>query len=201
MKDTAQFASRFRHERSDADDQLMRSSAALTVVRVAALRSPRARSSARTSRPASRSPFSCASSGLSTCARSRSAAARRTFSSPAEHAARYHTGDLVLVERQSSYHVGQLISYRVPKGDPMAGAEVIHRIIGGARSTVHREATTAPRRTFGIRSLATSSAPRRCAFRTRSSSSSSSAPPSFSAARACFVFVQVLVRATTRPRS
>jgi signal peptidase len=45
---------------------------------------------------------------------------------------RYHTGDLVLVEKHSSYHVGQLIAYRVPKGDPMAGAEVIHRIIGGS---------------------------------------------------------------------
>jgi signal peptidase len=44
---------------------------------------------------------------------------------------RYHTGDLVLVERQSHYHVGQVIAYRVPKGDPMAGAQVIHRIIGG----------------------------------------------------------------------
>jgi signal peptidase I len=44
---------------------------------------------------------------------------------------RYHTGDLVLVEQQPSYHVGQLIAYRVPKGDPMAGAQVIHRIIGG----------------------------------------------------------------------
>src|SRR4051794_11442436 len=44
---------------------------------------------------------------------------------------RYHTGDLVLVERQSSYHVGQLIAYRVPKGDAMAGAQVIHRIVGG----------------------------------------------------------------------
>jgi len=44
---------------------------------------------------------------------------------------RYHTGDLVLVERQSSYHVGQVIAYRVAKGDPMAGAQVIHRIIGG----------------------------------------------------------------------
>ncbi|HVS85825.1 MAG TPA: signal peptidase I [Gaiellaceae bacterium] len=43
----------------------------------------------------------------------------------------YHTGDLVLVERKSSYHVGQVIAYRVPKGDPMAGAQVIHRIIGG----------------------------------------------------------------------
>jgi signal peptidase I len=44
---------------------------------------------------------------------------------------RYHTGDLVLVEKQTSYHVGQLIAYRVPKGDPMAGAQVIHRIVGG----------------------------------------------------------------------
>jgi signal peptidase I len=44
---------------------------------------------------------------------------------------RYHTGDLVLVERQTSYHPGQIIAYHVPKGDPMAGAQVIHRIIRG----------------------------------------------------------------------
>jgi signal peptidase len=44
---------------------------------------------------------------------------------------RYHTGDLVLVEHQSAYRVGELIAYRVPKGDPMAGSQVIHRIIGG----------------------------------------------------------------------
>jgi signal peptidase I len=44
---------------------------------------------------------------------------------------RYHTGDMVLVERHSSYRIGEIIAYRVPKGDPMAGAQVIHRIIGG----------------------------------------------------------------------
>jgi signal peptidase len=44
---------------------------------------------------------------------------------------RYKTGDLVLVEHRSSYHKGEVIAYRVPKGGPMAGAQVIHRIIGG----------------------------------------------------------------------
>ncbi len=44
---------------------------------------------------------------------------------------RYHTGDMVLVERKSSYHRGEVIAYHVPKGDAMAGAQVIHRIIGG----------------------------------------------------------------------
>jgi signal peptidase len=46
-----------------------------------------------------------------------------------------HTGDLALVERQSSYHVGEVVAYRVPKGQAGAGFEVIHRIVGGNART------------------------------------------------------------------
>jgi signal peptidase I len=44
---------------------------------------------------------------------------------------RLHTGDLVLVEHQSTYHVGQVVAYRVPQHEIGAGHVVIHRIIGG----------------------------------------------------------------------
>jgi signal peptidase len=48
---------------------------------------------------------------------------------------RLHTGDLVLVERQSSYHVGEVVAYRIPRGEIGAGHVVIHRIVGGNSTT------------------------------------------------------------------
>lgn len=48
---------------------------------------------------------------------------------------RFHTGDLVLVEHQSGYHVGEVVAYRVPKHEIGAGHVVIHRIIGGNGTT------------------------------------------------------------------
>ncbi|MBD0328877.1 MAG: S24/S26 family peptidase [Thermoleophilia bacterium] len=46
----------------------------------------------------------------------------------------FENGDLVLVREQSSYAAGEVVSYRVPAGDPAEGAHVIHRIVGGSAS-------------------------------------------------------------------
>lgn len=45
---------------------------------------------------------------------------------------RMHTGDVVLVHRQDAYAVGDVVAYRIPRGQAGAGRVVIHRIVGGS---------------------------------------------------------------------
>jgi signal peptidase I len=42
----------------------------------------------------------------------------------------YETGDLVILQQQPAYAVGEVIGYRVPAGEIGAGRLVLHRIIG-----------------------------------------------------------------------
>lgn len=44
---------------------------------------------------------------------------------------RMHTGDVVLVHRQDAYAAGDVVAYRIPRGQAGAGRVVIHRIVGG----------------------------------------------------------------------
>jgi signal peptidase I len=41
----------------------------------------------------------------------------------------YRAGDLVITREHSTYHVGEVIAFQVPRGAPGAGLHVIHRII------------------------------------------------------------------------
>lgn len=43
----------------------------------------------------------------------------------------YEHGDLVVVQSAATFHVGEVVAYRVPAGHIGAGKIVMHRIIGG----------------------------------------------------------------------
>jgi signal peptidase I len=47
----------------------------------------------------------------------------------------YRSGDLIVVRKHSHYAVGDIITYRIPNGEFGAGAQVIHRIVGGNGTT------------------------------------------------------------------
>jgi signal peptidase I len=44
-------------------------------------------------------------------------------------------GALVVVSHREQYEIGEVVAYRVPEGDPAAGHNVIHRIVGGSAET------------------------------------------------------------------
>ncbi len=43
-----------------------------------------------------------------------------------------YTNDLVVTRKQETYAIGDIVAFRVPKGEPAEGATVIHRIAGGS---------------------------------------------------------------------
>ena len=44
---------------------------------------------------------------------------------------RMHTDDLIVTRRDGGYRRGDIVAFRVPEGEPGAGATVIHRVVGG----------------------------------------------------------------------
>ncbi len=42
------------------------------------------------------------------------------------------SGDLVVAQQRRTYGLGDVVVYRVPAGQPGAGASVIHRVVGGS---------------------------------------------------------------------
>ena len=42
-----------------------------------------------------------------------------------------HGSDLAVTRKQDSYAIGDIVAFRVPKGEPAEGGMVIHRIVGG----------------------------------------------------------------------
>ncbi len=43
-----------------------------------------------------------------------------------------HGGDVVFVLRREEYRSGDVVAYRVPRGEPGRGIVVIHRVVGGS---------------------------------------------------------------------
>ena len=134
--------------------------------------------------------------GDSSCARSRSAApAGYVLVSGQSMEPRHHTGDLVLVERHASYASATSSPIACRRATPMAGAQVIHRIIGGnakhgfivQRRQPHRAGRVA------AQAAATSSAPQGCGSRrSRRAPVPARAAASSRCSPRAFVFVHVL---------